>query len=167
MALFLLVHTPTLFEIFSKLYFVATCSSQFGFYRTSKFFFFRKGEGRWRGVSHSSRRVASMCARAYYFRSCWKNDRYYIAPATGNYQVSLRSEKFIAPYSTGKYTRRAMSKHEKRVFFWRSKVTRSISTNRISLVYMKRYFKHAFTQARGPLKKYDDALCRRLSEVLF
>lgn len=63
-------------------------------------------------------RVASMYARAYYFRSpCRKNDRYYIAPATVNYQVSLRSEKFIAPYSLGKYTRRAMSKHEKEYFF--------------------------------------------------
>lgn len=65
-------------------------------------------------------------------------------------------KKFIAPDSLGKYTRRAMSKHEKEYFFGDQRCAHNISTNRISLVYMKRHFKHAFTQARGPFKKYDD-----------
>jgi hypothetical protein len=46
-----------------------------------------------------------------------ENDRYTVAPATANYQVSLRPGKFIALDSLGKYTRRAMSKHEKEYFF--------------------------------------------------
>lgn len=48
-----------------------------------------------------------------------------------------------------------MSKHEKE-YFLEIKGARNISTNRISLVYMKRHFKHAFMQARGLFKKYDD-----------
>lgn len=48
-----------------------------------------------------------------------------VAPATTNYQVSSRSEKFIAPDSLGKYTAvarararaHAISKHEKEYFF--------------------------------------------------
>lgn len=56
-------------------------------------------------------------SRLLLFSLSRENDRYTVAPATANYQVSLRPEKFIALDSLGKYTRRAMSKHEKEYFF--------------------------------------------------